>query len=104
MQDNYGEKCVAGLFHGTTFSTTGADFARKSAFLSNHAGSPVQPLLKMGKGFNVRWPWVLDRGMVSDENIAFLHERGGRYIVGTPKSMLREFEKELLEKAWTEKL
>lgn len=46
--------------------------------------------------------WVLDRGMVSDENIAFLHERGGRYIVGTPKSMLREFEKELLEKAWTE--
>ncbi len=46
--------------------------------------------------------WVLDRGMVSDENIAFLHERNGRYIVGTPKSMLREFEKELLEKAWTE--
>jgi transposase len=46
--------------------------------------------------------WVLDRGMVSDENIEFLHERAGRYIVGTPKSMLREFEKELLEKAWTE--
>ena len=46
--------------------------------------------------------WVLDRGMVSDENIAFLHERDGRYIVGTPKSMLHEFEKELLEKAWTE--
>lgn len=46
--------------------------------------------------------WVLDRGMVSDENIAFLHERNGRYIVGTPKSMLRAFEKELLEKTWTE--
>ena len=46
--------------------------------------------------------WVLDRGMVSDENIAFLQERDGRYIVGTPKSMLREFEKELFEKAWTE--
>jgi len=45
--------------------------------------------------------WVLDRGMVSDENIEFLHARNGRYIVGTPKSMLREFEKELLEKAWT---
>ena len=30
--------------------------------------------------------WVLDRGMVSEENIEFLNERGGRYIVGTPKS------------------
>ena len=46
--------------------------------------------------------WVLDRGMVSDENMTFLHERDGRYIVGTPKSMLREFERDLLEKAWTE--
>lgn len=46
--------------------------------------------------------WVLDRGMVSDDNLEFLHEKGGQYIVGTPKSMLREFEKELLEKTWTE--
>jgi transposase len=45
--------------------------------------------------------WVLDRGMVSEENIAFLNARNGRYIVGTPKSMLRSFEKELLEKKWT---
>lgn len=46
--------------------------------------------------------WVLDRGMVSEENIEFLNERGGRYIVGTPKSTLHAFEKELLEKDWTE--
>jgi len=46
--------------------------------------------------------WVLDRGMVSEENIEFLEKRGGRYLVGTPKSMLRSFEKELLEKNWTE--
>jgi hypothetical protein len=46
--------------------------------------------------------WVLDRGMVSEKNIEFLNERGGRYIVGTPKSMLRSFEKELLEKNWKE--
>jgi transposase len=46
--------------------------------------------------------WVLDRGMVSDDNIEFLNERHGRYIVGTPKSMLRAFEQELLEKKWTE--
>jgi transposase len=46
--------------------------------------------------------WVLDRGMVSEENIQFLRERGGQYIVGTPKSMLRSFEQALLEKDWTE--
>jgi transposase len=46
--------------------------------------------------------WVLDRGMVSEKNIEFINERGGRYIVGTPKSTLRSFEKELLEKDWTE--
>jgi transposase len=46
--------------------------------------------------------WVLDRGMISEENIEFLNERGGQYIVGTPKSMLRSFEQELLEKDWTE--
>lgn len=47
--------------------------------------------------------WVLDRGMVSEENIDFLRERGARYIVGTPKSQLKRFEAQLLEaKNWTE--
>ena len=46
--------------------------------------------------------WVMDRGMVSEENIKFMHKRGTRYIVGTPKSMLRKFEKELLSKGWEE--
>ncbi len=41
--------------------------------------------------------WVMDRGMVSEQNIAFLRERKARYLVGTPKSQLREFEKQLLE-------
>lgn len=40
--------------------------------------------------------WVMDRGMVSEENIAFLRGRGARYLVGTPKSQLRRFEAELL--------
>ena len=30
--------------------------------------------------------WVMDRGMVSEANIAFLRERKARYLVGTPKS------------------
>jgi transposase len=47
--------------------------------------------------------WVLDRGMVSEENIDFLRERQARYIVGTPKSQLKQFETQLLEaKDWTE--
>jgi len=46
--------------------------------------------------------WVMDRGMVSEKNLAFLRERGGQYIVGTPKSMLRQFEKYLTNKDWHE--
>lgn len=41
--------------------------------------------------------WVLDRGMISEENIDFLRERKARYLVGTPKSQLRRFETQLLE-------
>jgi len=44
--------------------------------------------------------WVMDRGMVSEETVAFLRQGGRRYIVGTPKSALRRFERELLEGQW----
>ena len=44
--------------------------------------------------------WVMDRGMVSEENLKFLRERGGQYIVGTPKAMLRQFERHLAEQDW----
>ena len=46
--------------------------------------------------------WVFDRGVVSPENLAYLREREGRYLVGTPKAMLKRFEQALLEKGWTE--
>jgi transposase len=54
---------------------------------------------KYGKAKRI---WVMDRGMVSEENIEFMRKRGAKYIVGTPKSMLRKFEKELLAKGWEE--
>lgn len=38
----------------------------------------------------------MDRGMVSEEHIEFLRREGRRYIVGTPKSALKKFERELL--------
>ena len=44
--------------------------------------------------------WVMDRGMTSEENIAFLRSGKRRYIIGTPKPMLRKFESQLLEKDW----
>jgi transposase len=44
--------------------------------------------------------WVFDRGIVSEENLAWLRARGASYIVGTPRHRLREFEKELLHGDW----
>ena len=44
--------------------------------------------------------WVMDRGMLSDANLRFLKEEGRRYIIGTPKSMLKKFERELLDESW----
>jgi len=54
---------------------------------------------KYGKANRI---WVMDRGMVSEDNIAFMQKQGARYLVGTPKSMLRKFEHELLDKGWEE--
>lgn len=39
--------------------------------------------------------WVMDRGMISQKTLAFLQTGGRRYIVGTPRGQLRQFEAEL---------
>jgi transposase len=39
--------------------------------------------------------WVMDRGMVSAENIAWLQKTGRRYVIGTPRSELRRWAREL---------
>lgn len=46
--------------------------------------------------------WVMDRGMVSEDILAWLREGGRRYVVGQPKSELRKHTS-LLERAkgWT---
>jgi hypothetical protein len=46
--------------------------------------------------------WVFDRGIVSESDLEFLRERGGRYLAGTPKKKLRNFEKDLVEADWRE--
>ena len=45
--------------------------------------------------------WVMDRGMVSEENLSSLHRSDAAYIVGTPKAMLRQFEQHLTDRDWT---
>lgn len=44
--------------------------------------------------------WVFDRGVVAEENLEKLRQRGGFYVVGTPRSQLKEFEAELLTAGW----
>lgn len=49
---------------------------------------------KHGKARRV---WVFDRGVVSEENLASIRRRGGQYLVGTPRSQMKQFESELLK-------
>lgn len=51
---------------------------------------------KFGKA---RRLWVLDRGIVSDDNLELLRQRGAHYLVGTPQSQLKAYEQQLLDGA-----
>ena len=45
--------------------------------------------------------WVMDRGMISEQNLAFLRSGGRRYLVGTPRGQLRRFQAEVAsEEGW----
>jgi hypothetical protein len=46
--------------------------------------------------------WVMDRGMISQDNLEFLQSNDRRYIIGTPKSQLKRFEQQLLSQDWHE--
>jgi transposase len=46
--------------------------------------------------------WVFDRGIASEKNLEMLRRSGGLYLVGTPRTLLRKMEKELLEENWTQ--
>ena len=49
---------------------------------------------KYGKARRV---WVMDRGIVSEANLTAIRQRDGRYLVGTPRSKMKEFEPYLKE-------
>jgi transposase len=44
----------------------------------------------------------MDRGIVSEENLAAIRKRGGQYLVGTPRSQMKRFEQELLQDDWVQ--
>jgi len=45
--------------------------------------------------------WIFDRGIVSQANLETLRQRGGQYVVGTPRHQLDAYQKELLEGNWS---
>ncbi len=46
--------------------------------------------------------WAMDRGMVSQEVMAFMLEGERKYIMGTSKGMLKKYRQELLKDNWQE--
>jgi len=47
--------------------------------------------------------WVMDRGMVSEDNLEWLRQEGRKYLVGTPKSDLKKWQHRIVEKeGWRE--
>jgi hypothetical protein len=44
----------------------------------------------------------MHRGMVSEENLRAIRKRGGQYLVGRPRSQMKQFEQELLKDDWTQ--
>ena len=54
---------------------------------------------KYGKANRI---WVLDRGIVSEENLDYLRQRGARYVVGTLRGLLKSFKEDMGLKGWDE--
>ena len=66
--------------------------------------STMETILRMveRKYGKARRIWVMDRGIVSEENLAAIRKRGGQYLVGTPRSQMKRFEQELLKDDWVQ--
>jgi len=54
---------------------------------------------KYGKARRI---WVMDRGVVSEANLEAIRRRQGKYLVGTPRNQMKQFETELLKDGWVQ--
>jgi len=66
---------------------------------NKHDSRTVETIVKKVYGQADR-VWIMDRGMASPETLKLLGQENRRYIVGTPKSLLKKFEHELLKDDW----
>jgi transposase len=69
---------------------------------NTHDGDTVRTLVheierRFGKSRRV---WVMDRGMISKRNVAFLSRSQRRYLIGLRRSALARFRKQLTGKNW----
>jgi len=66
--------------------------------------STMETILRMveRKYGKARRIWVMDRGIVSEENLQAIRKRGGQYLVGTPRNQMKRFEAELLKDDWAQ--
>src|SRR5437667_2101305 len=64
--------------------------------------STMESILRMveRKYGKARRIWVMDRGIVSEENLAAIRKQSGQYLVGTPRRQMKRFEAELLKDDW----
>ncbi|MCY2967976.1 MAG: IS1634 family transposase, partial [Planctomycetota bacterium] len=72
-------------------------FPGNTADVSTVQGIVTEMEARYGKSDRV---WVMDRGMVSEKNLEFFREGGRKYLVGTPKALLKKYERELLAEDW----
>jgi len=89
---------------GLVVTTDGIPLGYEVFAGNTHDSKTVEQIVEAmeGKYGRANRVWVMDRGMVSEDNLAFLRQRGGSYIVGTPKALLRRFEQHLIDKDWHE--
>lgn len=69
---------------------------------NTHDATTVEKIVKKveaehGKSQRI---WIMDRGNVSAANLQVLRKSGSRYIVGTPKALLRQVRGELTKEGW----
>lgn len=67
---------------------------------NTHDASTVQQIVETmeARHGTVGKVWIMDRGMASADNLAWLRQTGRRYILGTPKSELRKWAPALADK------
>jgi transposase len=63
--------------------------------------STMETMLRMveRKYGKARRIWVFDRGIVSEQNLAAIRKRGGQYLVGTPRSQMKQWDAELAKES-----